>query len=252
VQLRQVLVNLITNASESIGDEPGEVSLSLSNVDDRVCIRVEDTGCGLSEAEMARIFSPFYTTKVAGRGLGLAAVQDIVKSHDGEVVIRSTVNEGSTFEVWLPGGTMDEAIETGTNAEEAEGTGLILIVDDEEAVRKVAERILLRRGFNVISEGDSDKAVSIFDEQHQNIDLVLLDVMMPKRNGFELMAIFRKLEPNIPVLLVTGYGSDVAELDDPERTAILRKPYRLNELVQAINQLKATSTNASDQLVAGS
>ncbi len=233
VQLRQVIMNLVTNAAESIEGSDGEVNLALSKAEKHVSLRVTDNGVGLTPAEINKIFTPFYTTKVAGRGLGLAAVQGIVKAHQGEITVASEPGHGSTFEVLLP--VSSTKVTRDLREETPEGTGTILVIDDEAQVRDVAEKLLRSRGFMPVTEGDPDVAIERFRESPKRFDAVLLDVMMPKRSGLEVLKILREIREDVPVLLVTGYSSDIAMESSVPGVSVLRKPYRLNDLVSALN-----------------
>ncbi|XOV88095.1 MAG: ATP-binding protein [Pseudomonadota bacterium] len=246
VQLRQAVMNLLANATESLGMAEGDVTLTLGRAGERVQIIVSDTGPGLNEDELRQAFVPLYSTKIAGRGLGLPAVQAIVKAHNGEVVIESRPGEGTRVKIWLPLAG-EQHRDTARQSEDYQVGNLkrVLLLDDEEDVRRVAELYLARFGMAVTSFGDPEEAIAWYGENCNEIDLVMLDLMMPKRNGLEVLRDMRRDRPELPALLVTGFGADI-ELDqvhDTARTTVLRKPYRREDLVQALDRLFQYSRN---------
>jgi len=260
-QLLQVIINLVTNASEAMEGGEGTVTIStgvmhcdtayLRNtyVDDRllegnyVYIQVEDTGKGMDEATRQMLFDPFFTTKFTGRGLGLAAVLGIVRSHRGAIKIDSRLGEGTTMRVLFPA---TETLESERHdappfAEPTwiEGKGLVLIVDDEESVRNVNRTMLEKMGFSVLTASDGMEAVEMFMERADEIVLVLLDITMPRMNGEEVFAELKNIRKNIPILLLSGYGEQVLSrslLEDPHADFI-QKPSSLADLTEKIRGL---------------
>ena len=260
-QIRQIIMNLITNASEAIGDTSGVIALSTSAMDcDRAyldnvheilragldeplsegiytCLEVADTGCGMDSKTIEKIFDPFFTTKFTGRGLGMAAVLGIVRGHGGAIKIYSEPGKGTTFKVLFPAG---ESLENGAviqrrdnSASEAwQGRGTVLIADDEETVRAVGKQMLDRMGFEVLMAADGREAVEIFGDHADEIDCVLLDLTMPHMDGEQAFRQLRRLRPDVVVILCSGYN----EQDATQRFAgkglagFVQKPYNMAEL----------------------
>ena len=247
VQLRQVLLNLVTNAAESVDSTDGRVALSVGRAGDSIRIRVIDNGSGLDAYELEQMFTPFYTTKVAGRGMGLAVAKDTIAAHDGKISVDSEKGVGSVFQVLLHRAKSPVVVQSDLSM--AEGAGqTVLIIDDEDDVRQVGERILRKLGYATISTGDVDDALELFIQRHQQINVVMLDVMMPKRSGLELMGSLRELSADKPILLVTGFGSELADSHaDLPYTDILRKPYRINELASALKSVQAHVNTDGDE-----
>jgi PAS domain S-box-containing protein len=251
-QLRQVAMNLILNASEAIGEISGVVSvrtgvvscdadyLASTWVTDElaegqyVFLEVTDTGCGMDAETRERIFDPFYTTKFTGRGLGLAAVLGIVRGHQGAIKVYSEPGRGSSFKVLLP--AVEAAAQPVSHHVEAaevwHGSGLILLVDDEESVRGVGRSMLERLGFAVVTAGDGQEAVSVYRARADEIACVVLDLTMPRMDGEEAFRELRQVRPDVRVILSSGYN----EQEVTQRFAgkglagFLEKPYRLETL----------------------
>jgi two-component system cell cycle sensor histidine kinase/response regulator CckA len=226
-QLRQVIMNLLTNAADAIGPRAGAVTLrtracrleadELSRLTlgeglgagDYVAIEVIDTGSGMSEATRARIFDPFFTTKFTGRGLGLAAVLGILRAHRGAIDVESVEGEGSTFRVFLP--RVDPPCDVAGAPAPTDAaprrvpTGAILVVDDEEVVRRVMRRVLSRRGFEVHEAADGASALETFRARRGEIAVVVLDYTMPGMSGAETFEKLRAIEPDVRVVLASGY-----------------------------------------------
>lgn len=254
VQIRQVVMNLILNAAEAIGERSGVVSIATGQMlvdaaylqgaylnqelpaGNYIYLEVSDTGCGMDASTLARIFDPFFTTKFTGRGLGLAAVLGIVRSHRGTVKVYSEVNKGSTFKILLPATrTGTEPLISPENATPAwRGSGTVLVVDDEPTVRVVAKRILEQQGFEVIVAKDGQEGVDLFAQNAEKVALVLLDMTMPKLSGEEAYREIRRVRSDVPVVLSSGYN----EQDATERfagkglAAFLQKPYSPTDLLE--------------------
>jgi len=256
-QLRQVIMNLITNAAEAIGEAEGRIVLgtrstaytrkeiellhSGSNIEPGEYVRfwVSDTGAGMSPTTQARIFDPFFTTKSGGRGLGLAAVQGIVRGHRGAILLESTPGTGSTFSVLLPRASLPDEVPAATPEIEAEPQGeLVLVVDDEPQVRRIVGDMLESAGYRVIRAGDGQEAIDVFRHEADAIDCVLLDLSMPKLDGEEVFRELRKIRDDVPVVLSSGFAEQ--EILDRFRGAglagILQKPARMGTLLARISQ----------------
>ncbi len=259
-QVRQVVMNLITNASDALGEQEGTITIRTRLVEvDRafldtvhpggdarvgtyLCVEVRDTGCGMDEDTLHRIFDPFFTTKFTGRGLGLAAVLGIVRGHHGTMRISSTPGSGTTFEVLFPttttGPKVTAASASGTGTGETQVRGRVLVVDDEEAVRDVSRAVLERCGIDVLTAGDGVEAVEIYRREGLEIDLVLLDMTMPRLDGRQALRQIRGIRSDARVLLTSGYTEAEAArviAEDPG-VAFIQKPYAPRALVQKVRE----------------
>ncbi len=261
-QIHQVVMNLITNASDAIGDSPGVISLSVSKVtadrmylaksylnDDLpegryVCLEVSDTGCGMDKETLARIFDPFFSTKFAGRGLGLAAVLGIVRGHKGAIRVYSEPGNGTIFKVLFPvapeeSGDVEQPSRKEDDFDSWRGKGTILIADDEEAARSVALDIFEDRGFAVLLAADGREAVEMFQAHADEVTAVILDLTMPVMGGREAFERIQEIRPDVPVILSSGYTEQDATTRFAERApaAFVQKPYSLTELIRKLREV---------------
>ncbi|MFN8011497.1 MAG: PAS domain S-box protein [Holophagaceae bacterium] len=258
-QLQQVVLNLLTNAVEALGERAGSITVrtSLQAVayddlaaalhDQRVeagphlLLEVADTGAGMDEETRRRIFDPFFTTKPSGRGLGLAALQGIVRAHRGGITVESAPGLGTTFRVYLPAlGMPAHAASEPPAADPAwTSTGRILVVDDEASIREMATRVLRRAGFEVATAAHGQEGVEALARQPGDVRAVLLDLSMPVMGGGEALAALRALSPGLPVLLSSGYEGEsrVQQLLQEPATRFLQKPYTAPELLSAMREL---------------
>lgn len=258
-QIRQIVVNLITNGSDAVGEEGGLVTVRTGMAEyDRVFLdeiqadlvlpegryvsfEVSDTGCGIDEETKARIFEPFFTTKFTGRGLGLAAVQGIVRGHKGGIWIESEPGVGTTFKVLFP--ALDHQTEPTEKraAQETDwrGSGTVLVVDDEELLRDLATDVLEQVGFTVLTASDGAQAVDLFRERHAEIDCVLLDLKMPRMGGEEAFEELRKIRADVPVILSSGYSEEESTKQFAGRglAGFLQKPYALEDLKRNLREV---------------
>ena len=229
-QLRQIVMNLITNAADAIGQRSGIITVSTSVVEaDRayladtyldeglpagyyVSLEVADTGVGMSPETRAKIFDPFFTTKFTGRGLGLAAVLGILRSHRGAIKVYSELGRGSTFRVLLPAANTspDSLRSPAASPSLQKEYGLILVVDDDESVRSVAKRALERVGFKVLTACDGVEGLEVFTAHQKEIRAIVLDVTMPRMGGEETFRRLRQIAPDVRVLLSSGYSEQEA------------------------------------------
>ncbi len=251
-QMQQVIMNLVINASEAIENKSGSVTIHTGVVDmdddyiqttymdDKllpgryIAIEVSDTGCGMDDHTKKHLFDPFFTTKFTGRGLGMSAILGIVRGHKGAIKLYSEVGKGTTFKILFPCSEYAENKhkEALTNHPTRQGFGTILIVDDEETIRATAGMMLEDIGFTIITANDGVEGVEVFREKQAEIRAVLLDMTMPRMNGEEVFREIRMMQPDIKVILSSGYN----EQDATNRFAgkglagFIQKPYSLSAL----------------------
>lgn len=241
-QIRQVVMNLIINASEALQGHGGAISIGLAGTDgDCLCLTVSDTGAGMTEEAQARLFDPFFTTKGAGRGLGLAAVQGIVRAHGGTIRVRSAPGEGSKFEVLLPcavAAREESRVIAAPVSPNESYMGTVLLIDDEEMLRLAVAKMLRRKGFSVMETGDGREGIELFQTRWREIDVVLLDVTLPGISGREVLEELRRVQPEARIILTTAYGRDraVAAMGGDPSLQYLRKPYRIGELIETLGR----------------
>ncbi|PWU00787.1 MAG: hypothetical protein C5B51_24400 [Terriglobia bacterium] len=255
-QIRQVVMNLITNAAESLADAPGTVEVTTGvtmaghgelpstvpgealPAGNYVYIEVGDSGCGMDEDTLTKIFDPFFTTKFTGRGLGLAAVLGIIRGHHGSIRVNSHPGGGTTFRVLFPAITVPEAIQPDVPGEAQiwRGEGVVLVVDDQAAVRNLARMILERSGLTVLTAEDGKEAVEVFIRHAAEIHAVLLDLNMPGMDGGEVFHHITRLVPGIRVILCSGYNEQdvTTKLEGRKAAGFLRKPYHPSELIERL------------------
>jgi CheY-like chemotaxis protein len=257
-QLRQVIMNLVINAAEATeGRAVGiEITTSLARLSGRltdrfvhqdglepgdyVAIRVRDDGVGMDAATIQRIFEPFYSTKFAGRGLGLPAVFGIVRGHGGGIRVESSPGAGSTLTAYLPAsGAATATAEAPAAAEERayRGRGTVLLVDDEDLVREVGQRLLRAIGFDVIAAANGREAIERFAAYRDAIVAVVLDLTMPDSDGFEVLRKLRQEDPSVRVVIASGYSQSDVERRYPSSppAAFLEKPFGLAALREALH-----------------
>ena len=253
-QLRQVVMNLIINASESIGEAQGNIHVSLAKTaviagqtesdhlgkvitpGHYVCIKVSDTGCGMNDETKLRIFDPFYTTKITGHGLGMSAVLGIITAHKGALQFSSQPGKGTTFKVYLPVQTSDAVGESSlqqASPEPWQGRGTILLVDDEEQVLMIAKIILKKLGFGVIDATNGKEALELYQKNATDITLVLTDMGMPVMDGYELFRELKKLNPELPIIISSGYGDTIvtSRIPSVDIAGLVNKPYNFDQLL---------------------
>lgn len=258
-QLRQVLMNLITNASEALQDRPGKivVKTSLARIarhdpkllrpdgwlepGEYVCIQVSDTGVGMNKITQARVFDPFYSTKETGRGLGLAAAQGIIMNHGGAITLESAEGKGTTFSLVLPKPATKAVAAPNTASELPIAAGAnVLLVDDHPLARRALANLLEAEGHSVICGNDGQEALDIFRESGDSIDCVVLDYSMPKLNGIEVVGEIRKSSVDIPIILCSGYAeADVRKWSDGADINFSVQKNQPNVLLKTVSQALA-------------
>jgi CheY-like chemotaxis protein len=258
-QIQQVVMNLIINAAEAIGEQPGQVVVrtrpylltpdkaalwQLAEGDlassPYVLLEVEDNGCGMSQETASRIFDPFFSTKFTGRGLGLAAVLGIVRGHDGGLRVESELNAGTTFELVFPGA--DIAAPEMLAQEVAQEANMlqhwILVIDDEEPVRSAVTDILELEGLAVLSAPDGQIGIDLYSARQADIDLIMLDLSMPGLTGEETFRELRQINPQVHIMLSSGYSHDevISRFAGQHEVAFIQKPYDASQLVAEVKR----------------
>jgi two-component system, cell cycle sensor histidine kinase and response regulator CckA len=257
-QLRQIVMNLVINASEAIGEQSGVIAITTGCMDcdqsylkdlwlsenivdgPYVYLEVADTGCGMTRETLARVFDPFFTTKFSGRGLGMAAVLGIVKGHQGAIRVCSEPGKGSTLKILLPAsGRPAEVVRQQCREEEWRGSGTVLLVDDEETVREIGSEMLKEFGFQVITAGDGQEGIDIF-KVTPGIAFVILDLTMPHLDGEQCFRELRKLAPGVKVIMTSGYNEHevTQKFVGKGLAGFLQKPYTVSELKNMIVSLE--------------
>jgi CheY-like chemotaxis protein len=204
-----------------------------------VLLNVSDSGCGMSRKTLEHIFEPFFTTKAPGEGtgLGLAVVYGIVKGHGGYISCESEAGKGSAFKIYLPVAQSDEGVNAVEEGEMPRGRGeTILLVDDEHFIRDLGERILVEHGYQVMTAADGARAIALYREHIDEIDLVILDLMMPGIGGRRCLKEIIQIDPKVKVLLASGYSPHGSGEQALESGALgfVGKPYGMSELLQRI------------------
>jgi len=257
-QIQQVVMNLLTNASDALGGQSGFVAVSTGVVacdksylsrfhfgedlaeGEYIFLEVTDNGQGIDEKGLGSIFDPFYSTKEGGRGLGLSAVIGIIKGHKGAIDVTSKPDEGTTFKILFPAGERppEETVKEKPNHVDYVGEGTILVVDDERTVREVARSILKEFGFNVITASDGLEALEVYEEYADEISLVLMDLTMPNMGGFEAFSQLKNFHKDIKVILSSGFTKEdaLSEFSDSGLVDFIQKPYSPEKLISTIRK----------------
>ena len=254
-QLRQIVMNLVTNASDAVGDRDGVIRVStrcvrvdqdsqLSHWDEGnyMLLEVADTGCGMTPETQAKVFDPFFTTKFAGHGLGLAIVDGIVRGLRGMIRLNSEPGKGTTFQILLPcagSGAVDDGPAVSgldENLERQFRHATVLIVEDEGPLRQAVTKMLRSTGFEVFEVADGSSAIDLLRANGGNIDLILLDMTIPGAPSSEVVAEAGKVRPGIKVVLTSAYSQEMiaGAINAPQISGFIRKPFRLGELVKKL------------------
>ncbi len=261
-QIQQIIMNLITNASEAIGDKSGVITLAtgmehcerayleksrLEEIPPEgtfVYIEVKDTGCGMDKEIQDRLFDPFFTTKFTGRGLGMSAVIGIIKSHRGAIIVDSVRGMGTSIKVFFPAFNYDAETDYGKEYHDTPVIlplktmdGTILLVDDEEIILATSEIILQRLGFKVITASDGEKAIKIFNEQPDKIDCIIMDLSMPKMDGLTAFKEIINIKPDVKIILSSGYNEEASVKEyTGGQAGFLEKPYQIEDLQKILQK----------------
>jgi PAS domain S-box-containing protein len=254
-QLRQIVMNLVANASDAVGDRDGVIRLStrcvrleqdsqLSHLDkgNYVLLEVTDTGCGMTPEMQAKVFDPFFTTKFAGHGLGLAIVDGIVRGLRGMIRLNSEPGKGTTFQILLPcdvsrAGGDDHTISCLDEKPEGQFQDLtVLIVEDEGPIRQAVTKMLRNTGFEVFEVADGSSAIDLLRANGGNIDLILLDMTIPGASSSEVVAEAGNVRPDIKVVLTSAYSQEMIAdaMNAPQISGFIRKPFQLEDLLKKL------------------
>jgi signal transduction histidine kinase/CheY-like chemotaxis protein len=255
VQIEQVLINLVVNARDALGAD-GKISLSTEQVSldearsewgvvippgHYACVSVRDNGDGIDTATIERIFEPFFTTKDKGKGtgLGLSIVQSIVSKHNGCISVASAPGFGTEFHIYLPlyfGETPPERADIVEQQDTISGTETILVVEDDDAIMRLHREVLNRYGYSVLMAADGVEGVELFEAHRDTIALAVIDVIMPRMNGREVVERIRKQSPELPIIMTSGYTDDIIDraVIDSLNVVFLQKPVKPLELLAVI------------------
>ena len=270
-QIRQIIMNLVINASEAIGEEDGLITITTGSRDcdqdylSKICqydelqegtyisFEIADTGCGMSRDTLEKIFDPFFTTKFTGRGLGMAAVLGIIRGHRGAITVYSEPGKGTSFKVFLPA-KLD--IINITNRKSApdnppKGSGTVLLVDDEATILELGKEMLEELGYTVLTAEDGVIAVEIFKHHKGEITCVILDLTMPRMDGEQTFRSLRSIDPNILVIMSSGYNEQevTQKLIGRGLAGFIQKPYKLLELGLKIKEVMIKQGNPTRPII---
>jgi signal transduction histidine kinase/CheY-like chemotaxis protein len=258
-QMEHVLTNMVVNASEASTDNQAAIQVMVKTVavadiptahrfpvgvpvnhPAYACLQVADAGCGIAETDVEKLFDPFFSTKFTGRGMGLPVALGIVRAHDGIITVESELGRGSIFRVHIPLTTevVRRAPQDVPATRELPECGTVLVVEDEDVVRDMVTVMLTRLGFTVLAAKNGVEAVDVFRDHVKTIVCVLLDLTMPRMNGWTTLTALRQIAPGVPVILASGYSEAqvMAGAQSERPQAFLAKPYRREQLCEAIRQ----------------
>ena len=253
-QIEQVVINLLVNAAQAM---PGGGNITITT--SQMCIEeseakvldivagqyvqlaIADTGKGMDQETMARIFDPFFTTKDIGHGtgLGLAMVYGIIRNHSGSISVESELNRGTTFTVLLPVSDKKISDDIEVADEPAKGSERILLVDDEPMILEVGQEILKALGYDAITAGSGEKALEIYTNEMNNIDLIVIDMIMPNMSGGELFDHLVAINPDVKVLLASGYSieGEAREILNRGCRGFIQKPFSISEFSKKLRKI---------------
>ncbi len=257
-QIRQIIMNLVINASEALGENNGTIIITTGCKDcdenylkavttnmsieagPYVYLEVGDSGCGMDKETLAKVFDPFFTTKFTGRGLGMAAVQGIVRGHKGFINVDSEPDKGTTFKVFLPasGKTILAGEDQTSLKDGCIGRGTVLLEDDEEEIRTVGTERLQELGFTVITASEGHEAIEKF-KSTPDISFVILDLTMPRMGGEECFCELIRLNPDVKVVIASGFSEQEVALKFADKgiSAFIQKPYQISALREAMRKI---------------
>jgi PAS domain S-box-containing protein len=259
-QIKQVIMNLVTNASDAVNNSPGSISittgvmycdagyLASTYINESfdsgryVYLEVTDTGCGMDQETLKKLFDPFYSTKFTGRGLGLSAVLGIIRGHKGAIKVYSEPGIGTSIKVLFPARSLEQKPhikEKQKNRNSWTGSGTILLIDDEEAILSVGKQMLEHLGFHVVTASDGAKAVKIYRESSDTVTLVILDYIMPHLDGKQTFRELCRIREDVQVIMCSGYNKQevIRSFTGRQPAGFLHKPYIFKELISVLQRL---------------
>jgi PAS domain S-box-containing protein len=260
-QIRQVVMNLMINATEAIGEVQGEIDFLLIKITitagqpekdhlgriipDGVyaCLEATDNGCGMDEETKRRLFEPFFTTKFTGRGLGLSATLGIITGHGGFLQLFSQPGKGTTFKVYLPASCVDEGGEELRQHQSIpaqwKGSGTILLAEDDDQVRLIAKTILAKNGFTVVEAVNGSDALEKYQKNSAAINLVITDIGMPIMDGYDLFFELKKINPELPIIISSGFGDKIifSRIPKEDTAGLIGKPYKPVQLIELLKNV---------------
>lgn len=269
LQIQQILLNLALNARDAMRPETGGTCGGIMTIATRDIldpeelpadlpngsyteVSVSDTGCGIGPAIIDRIFDPFFTTKRSdkGSGMGLAMVYGIIKNHGGSVQVESSLGKGTVFRAYLPicedlAGSIEVIPTNTTKNQPIRGKGLILLVDDHHVIRDVTAKLLSALGYSVATASDGSEALAYYKKNWINVDLVIMDMVMPGMSAQECFTLLREINPRIKAILSTGYANNnlVQDILDDGMLGFIQKPYQIDSLAQIVANILQPQTN---------
>jgi len=255
MQLQNALLNLALNARDAMPDG-GTLTFATDVVgqaeelagprpdavryENRLRIVVSDTGCGMDEKTKLRVFEPFFTTKGPGKGtgLGLASVYGTIKSHNGLIEVESALNKGTAFSILMPQAITAETTHAEGHEEIKKGSGTILVIDDEENIQCMVKEMLESLGYAVVVRQDGISGIEYYKDHHNEIDVIIIDMIMPRMGGGDCVKFLKKLNPNARILISSGYSlaTDTQQIISKGIAGYIQKPFEINELSQALHE----------------
>jgi len=249
-EMQQVLLNLINNAIDAMERKGGAIDITTRLEDGFLVVDVADTGEGIPKANLQRIFDPFFTTKEMGRGtgLGLASAYGIIANHNGIITVDSEKGSGTVFTIYLPASDKLIGKDKETPEDLLTGTETVLLVDDEAMILDVGTQILEAIGYRVLTANSGKQAIKIYTEKQNEIDIVILDIIMPEMDGGKTHDILKEINPDIKVLLSSGYSIDDQAKDILDRgcNGFIQKPFNIEDLSQKIREILDKRTLKND------
>jgi CheY-like chemotaxis protein/two-component sensor histidine kinase len=268
-QIRQLIMNLVINASQAIGERMGEIRITTKMLTqdesapfavetnlpkgEYLMLEVADTGNGITDDVKAKIFDPFFTTRPTGRGLGLAVVQRVVRAHGGAINVVSVPGSGTTFQVVLPcipkceiAG--EERCASNNQSADESLVRTVLVIEDEDALRTAVSKMLRRKGCSVIEASDGNVGVDLFLKSAARVDVVLLDMTLPGRSGREVLTELQGIEPEVNVIVTSAYGRSHVQssLDGLRSWGYIQKPYQLADLEKLLQRRASEALEIGD------
>jgi len=270
-QLRQIIMNIVTNASEASGEGDGVITIRTSEwnpttqnfqswyvlgdlpASRSVVLTIQDTGCGMASEMIPKIFDPFYSTKFPGRGLGLAALLGLAQAHAAAIAVRSQPDVGTEFSLLFPATTTSPSTKRApvfsipTQHSSLTKKPTVLVVDDEEDVRVACSMIFEEMGLKTLVASDGQIGIQVFQQHQHDIMVVLLDLTMPNMDGQQFFEYLQGLNATIPVILSSGYSEEEAmkRFHNPDMAAFIQKPYQVETLIAKVEEIRQKQTASS-------